>query len=165
MKQTATLILTLLFFLIYNQGKAETWNEPWQKEIIEKSEFFVLGKVLEKRDHSLKIEIIKDFGTNKIEDEIIIDDFFMLDMTSSSGHGTHFTLEKDETIYLFLQKNKNKNYSLPTPTSGFAELNNENNVSATYRHSYHQTLISRDVYEFTYQNIWNYYKEKKYERK
>lgn len=158
------LFIFCFFLLSFSYSKAETWDEPWQKEIIQKSDYFVLGKVTEVNDHSLKIQIIKNIGKSKIENEIIIDDFFMLHLTSSSGHGVHFEFENGETAYFFLQKNKNGNYSLPTPTSGFALVDEENNVSATYRHSYHQALISQEIYEFTYLNIWHYYKKKKYKK-
>jgi len=164
MKSILTIILSLIFILAFNQIKAETWDEPWQKEIIQKSDYFVLGKILEANEGSLKVQIIENFGKKKIENEIIIDNYFMLDLTSSSGQGVHFILDKAETVYLFLKQNSNKNYALPTPTSGFAIIDADNNVSATYRHSYHQTLISKEVYELTYKNIWSYYKENKFDK-
>lgn len=164
MNRILSTILFLLFAFTFHQAKAETWDEPWQKEIIQKSDYFVLGKIIDVNDSSLKVQIIENFGKETIEDEIIIDNFFMVKLTSSSGHGVHFILDKDEIVYLFLKQNGNKNYSLPTPTSGFAIVTDDGNVKGTYRHSYHQTLISKEIYELTYKNIWSYYKENKIDK-
>jgi hypothetical protein len=111
----------------------------------------------------VKLKLIKNFGDKTLPDELLIDDFYTLNMTSSSGHGVHFNFEKGEKLYFFLKKNDKGNYSLPTPTSGFANLNVENNVVATYRHSYHQALVPKDVYEFTYKNIWSHFKKGKFD--
>ncbi len=155
-KAVLFLILTLS---IQTQGSAETWNEPWQKEIIKKADYFVLARVFSNVDSiGTRIQIIKYFGNQKLTGEILINGFSLLKMTSSSGHGVHLNFEEDQTVYLFLTKQKNGNYSIPTPTSGFAVLDEEKNVYATYRHSYHQALISQDVYEKTYTEIWNYYR-------
>lgn len=156
------LILTLA---INSKVSAETWNEPWQKEIIKNAEYFVLAKVLSNVDSiGTEIEIIKYFGNQKLEGRILINGFSLLNMTSSSGHGVHLDFEKDQTLYFLLNKRKDGNYAIPTPTSGFAVLDSDKNVYATYRHSYHQALIPQDIYEKTYSEIWNYYKSGKFEK-
>ncbi len=142
---------------------AETWDEPWQKEILQKADYFILAEVIDDNEDWVKLKLIKNFGDKTLPDELLIDDFFMLNMTSSSGHGVHFRFQKGQKFYFFLKKNANGNYSLPTPTSGFANLNAENNVVATYRHSYHQALVTQDAFEFTYKNIWSYFKKGKYD--
>lgn len=144
---------------------AETWNEPWQKEIIKNADYFVLAKVLSNVDSiGTEIEVIKYFGNQKLEGRILINGFSLLNMTSSSGHGVHLDFEKDQTLYFLLNKRKDGNYAIPTPTSGFAVLDSDDNVYATYRHSYHQALIPQDVYEKTYTEIWNYYKTGEFEK-
>jgi hypothetical protein len=85
-------------------------------------------------------------------------------MTSSSGHGVHLDFDDGQTIYFLLTKRADGNFAIPTPTSGYAVLNGEN-VAATYRHSYHQALIPKDIFEMTYTEIWNYYKAGKYNEK
>ena len=58
-------IIKIVFFLILTltvQTKisAETWNEPWQKEVIKNSDYFVLAKVLSNVEGiGTEIEIIK----------------------------------------------------------------------------------------------------------
>ncbi|GAB0157092.1 hypothetical protein CHRYSEOSP005_23610 [Chryseobacterium sp. Alg-005] len=154
-------ILIIFFFTV--KLKAETWNEPWQKEIIQKSQFFIFGKVIENDGKKARITVEKKFGNEEIPNEIIIDNYFFFQLTSSSGHEIHNKLKKDVSYYFLLTKNKNNNYSLPTPTSGFAEIDENKKVSATYRHSYHQALIPQETYEMTYKNIWSYYKYKTFD--
>jgi len=163
-------ILKIILFLILTltiQTKvtAETWDEPWQKEIIKNADYFVLAKVLSNIDSiGTEIKILKYFGNQKLEGKILINGFSLLNMTSSSGHGTHLDFEKDQIIYFLLTKRKDGNYAIPTPTSGFAVLDEDKNVYATYRHSYHQALVPQDIYEKTYTEIWNYYKTSKFNR-
>lgn len=160
-------ILLLLIFVIGIQinAKAETWNEPWQKEIIKTSDYFVLAKVISNIDSiGTKLEIIKYFGDQKLTGEILINGFSKLEMTSSSGQGLHLDFEKDQIFYFLLTKRKDGNFAIPTPTSGFAILDDDKNVYATYRHSYHQALIPQDIYEKTYTEIWSYYKTSNFDK-
>lgn len=161
-KIIALLILTLS---IHSKVLAETWDEPWQKEIIQNADYFVLAKVLSNVDSiGTEVEIIKYFGNQKIGGRILINGFSLLNITSSSGHGVHLDFEKDQTLYFLLNKREDGNYAIPTPTSGFAVLDSDKNVYATYRHSYHQTLIPQDVYEMTYKEIWDYYKTGEFDK-
>ncbi len=160
-------ITLFLFLTLTAQTKvsAETWNEPWQKEIIKKADYFVLGRVLSNIDSiGTEIEIIKFFGNQKLTGKILINGFSLLQMTSSSGHGVHLDFEKDQIFYFLLTKREDGNYAIPTPTSGFAILDEDKNVYATYRHSYHQALVSQEIYEKTYTEIWNYYKTSEFNK-
>lgn len=159
MKYTFKLLFLLLFLCCLTEVKAETWNEPWQKEIIQQSNLFILGEVTEVDGLTAKVKVLKRIGGTHTKKEITIDGFFLLTLTSSSGHGVHLSLEVGNNYYLFLKENENGSYSLPTPTSGYAYLDKEIGVVATYRHSYHQALISQEIYEMTFENIWSYYKK------
>jgi len=154
-------ILYVIFFIFITQHMFSlTWDEPWQEEVIEISDYFVLAEVKSYSDNSvnLEVEIIKNLSSKKLKGKINITGFSRLIVTSSSK-GDHLKLafEKGQKLYLFLSKNK-KGFSIPTPTSGFAFLDKDNNVHATYRHSYHQALIPQKVYEETFTEIWNYKK-------
>lgn len=165
MKTFKLIIFLILTLAMNSKVSAETWNEPWQKEIIKNADYFVLAKVLSNVDSiGTEIEVIEYFGNQKLEGRILINGFSLLNMTSSSGHGVHLDFEKDQTLYFLLNKRTDGNYAIPTPTSGFAVLDSVKNVYATYRHSYHQALIPQDVYEKTYTEIWNYYKTGKFEK-
>lgn len=101
---------------------------------------------------------------NKLPNQLLINGFSLLTLTSSSGRGLHLNFEEGQKIYFLLTKKDDGNYAIPTPTSGFAVLDEENNVYATYRHSYHQALIPKDVYEMTYKAIWNHYQSIEYDQ-
>lgn len=166
MRIIKNLFIILFTIIIQTNVSAETWNEPWQKEIIKKADYFVLAKVLSSADSiGTEMEIIKYFGSQKLSGKILINGFSLLNMTSSSGHGVHLDFEKGQLIYFLLTKRKDGNFAIPTPTSGFAVVDEEKNVYATYRHSYHQTLVSQDIYEKTYSEIWKYLKTGVYDRK
>lgn len=165
MKISIILWIVLFAFGMQNNAKAETWNEPWQKEIIKNSEYFVLAKVMSNIDSiGTKIQVIQYFGDQKLMGEILINGFSFLELTSSSGHGLHLNFKKDQLFYFLLTKGKDGNFAIPTPTSGFALLDDDKNVYATYRHSYHQALIPQDIYEKTYTEIWNYYKKSTFDK-
>lgn len=142
---------------------ATTWDEPWQKEIIAKSDYFALCKVISASDSLVVVEIKKSFGNN-INGQITIDGFFLLDLCSmSGGHGPEFIFEKGEKGYIFLKQGKNGNYQIPTPTSGFDRIV-EDKVYSTYRHTYHRASISPEIYEFTYKEIWNKFHRGSFEK-
>lgn len=164
MHRIKLLVILVLTLSVQTNLKAETWNEPWQKKIIQKAEYFVLGNVVEIDSLGVQIEILQNFGKNKLPNRILINGFSLLKLSSSSGHGVHFDFEKGQNLYLLLTQREDGNFAIPTPTSGFAVLDEENNVYATYRHSYHQALIPKDIYELTYQAIWNHYHNSEFDK-
>lgn len=142
---------------------AETWDEPWQKEILKKADYFVLATVVSNIDSiGAEIEILKYFGNEKLTGKVLINGFSLLKLGSSSGQGLHLNFEKGQAFYFLLTKRKDGNYAIPTPTSGFAFVDEDKNVRATYRHSYHQAQVSQEIYEKTYTEIWNYYRNSKF---
>jgi hypothetical protein len=148
-------LLTLSLYFSVLSSFATTWSEPWQKEIIQKSEYLIQGEIISATDTLVIVKLLNSFG-QPTEDTINIDGFFMLEMTSSSGGGVYFMFEQGEIGYFFLKKGKNSNYQIPTPTSGF-DKNVGEEVYCTYRHTYHQAMVSKEIYELTYHAIWNYY--------
>lgn len=165
MRKIKILIILIVSITFQNTLQAETWDEPWQKEIIQKSEYFVLGNVIKLDSLGVHIRITQNFGTKELPNKILINGFSLLNLGSSSGQGVHFDFEEAQNHYFLLTKKEDGNFAIPTPTSGFALLDEENNVYATYRHSYHQALIPKDIYEMTYKAIWNYYRGLDFDRK
>lgn len=152
-------ILQIVLFLTGSLSAfATTWDEPWHDEIIKEAEYFVLAQIRSfDKDEGVQIKIIKTLGGEELSGHVEITDFYLLDLCSSSGgHGPEFLFEDIKKCYFFLKKNDKGKYCIATPTSGFARVNKKK-VYATYRHSYHQALVSMDAYEKTMSAIFNYY--------
>src|SRR5690554_6989529 len=90
MKLNAILLLFIFILGIQKSTYAETWNEPWQKDILKNADFFVLANVISnEEDVGTTIEILKHFGNQSLSREVLINGFSLLDIRSSSGHGVH----------------------------------------------------------------------------
>lgn len=157
-------ILTTLFLTITLSTFATTWDEPWQDQIIKEADYFVLAEIKPfDEDKGVKIKIIKTLGGEQLKGKIKITDFYLLDICSTSGgHGPEFSFEDIKKCYFFIKKNDEGKYCIATPTSGFADVE-EQNVYATYRHSYHQALVPVDIYEKTMTAIFNCYHNASYD--
>ncbi len=124
--------------------------------VIREADYFVLAEVISVDEHKgAKIHIRQQFGGKALPETLKITNFYFLDLTSNSaGHGPEFHLPDSSECYFFLKKNKKGEYCIPTPTTGFA-YRDSGVVYATYRHSYHQTRVSVDIFEMTMQAIFN----------
>ena len=60
--------------------------------------------------------------------------------------GGKFDFGTFNKAYFFLKQSGENTYQIATPTSGFAGTANDQ-VFATYRHSFHQVIVSRYIYE------------------
>lgn len=139
------------------------WYEPWQDSVIINSKYFVLAKVTSvDQSKGVTISIIKSLAGQKLQGEIQITNFSMLDLVSFS-HADHFDIDSAKEYYFFIAKNKNEEYCIATPTSGFAKVKDEK-VIAIYRHSFHGALVPADVYEKTMTAIFNNYHNLPYDK-
>ena len=152
-------IIFLIFFSSINHlAFSITWDEPWQEEIFQKSDYFILGRVTDAKPGAVRIRVVRQFGDKKTEDEIILQGFHMLRICSSSDSDkVTFYFQMIDSVYLFLKKTE-IGYCLPTPTSGYAIVTN-GKVLSTFRHSYHQAHLSMPVYEQCMRYIWASYKK------
>lgn len=154
-------IFIFLFFTNITFGTS--WDEPWQSEIIKQADYFVLAKIKSFNSDTLKIEVIKNLDGENLKGEIVITNFYLLKICSASGHGPEFDFENIEISYFFIKKNQKGEYCIPTPSSGFDYVKEEN-VIATYRHTYHQTRVPIETYEKTMCAIFNNYHNKPYDK-
>ena len=162
-----TLLITFFCLLLFAGSRsalATTWDEPWHEQVVKNADYFVLAKVISSDAKSgITATIIRPLAGSSLAGTIKITAFCLLNICSSSaGHGPEFPLEKADTCYFFLKKNTTGNYSIATPTTGFAAVAN-NNVYATYRHSYHQALVPMAVYEPTMTAIFQKYHGQAYD--
>lgn len=151
-----TVILGIIL-LASLQVTATTWNEPWHEEVVRLSDIFVKVKITETSESRATAVIVKDLGGTDTGRSITIQGFSNLQIGSTSGHTHELDLpfKVGNEYYLLLKRDaKSERYQLPTPTSGWAFVEN-NNVYATYRHSYHKALVPADIYEKTMLGIFS----------
>lgn len=155
-----------LFICLSFRLQALTWDEPWQDKVIKEAEHFIFGKIISAdEEKGLVVEVIKSLAGKEIKGEIKITGFYMTDICSSSGgHGPEFHFGKVKEAYFFIKKDKKDEYSIATPMAGFAAMSGDK-VLATYRHSYHQCLVSPELYEITMTAFFKKYHGEKYQAK
>jgi len=160
------LVFTVFFAFSIYPAMATTWDEPWQDEIIKKSESFILAEVI-KNDYQkgTTIKILKNIAGAALPEEITISDFYLLHICSySDSHGPEFQFGEGKQYYFFIAQNIDDNYCISTPSSGFAYFDKEKNkVYATYRHSYHQAITNPETYEATMSILFSYYHNKPFD--
>ena len=130
---------------------ATTWDEPWHERVLREADSFVKAQVVKNENgKQLELKMLKQLAGADVPSEFTVDRFWLLKLTSvSGGHGPEFRLTPGSTCYMFIKNNASgNNWSLPTPTTGFAKIEGEN-IVATYRHNYHQALVSQALYEPT----------------
>lgn len=156
MNPTPTLLIALLFTTL--TAFATTWDEPWHEDVVKGAEHFVLAKVVDSESsEAITVAVVKTLAGPSVEGEIEINGFYALELCSwSDGHGPEFHFDGVDECYFFIRKNDKGHYSIATPTSGYAYVE-EGKVYATYRHSYHQALVDADTYEETMAAVFNRY--------
>jgi hypothetical protein len=143
--------------LFVSRTYATTWDEPWTDKVIKNATSFVLASVIENdEEKGVKINIIKTIAGQEIKDSLWINSFYLLNLCSSSGHGTEFQLTKTDSCFFFLKKDSTGEYSIATPTTGYAYVI-KGRVIATYRHSYHRASAPYNIYLNTMTAIYNNY--------
>lgn len=157
------LIIILIFITNSFVAKSTTWDEPWQEKVIKNADIFIKAQILKQSKENLVIlKVLKTIAGKEIKGKIKLDNFYLLDLCSSSGHAAEFHFGELKEAYFLLKRNKNGNYSMATPTAGF-DYAVENSVVGTYRHSYHHALVSLETYEKTMTAIFNSYHKKNYD--
>ncbi len=159
------IVFTILLLMGATKTFATTWNEPWADRVIKESDYFVLADIISyDEEKGVKIKITKQLGAEKLPLEIEITSFYLLSiMSSSNGHGGEFRFKGIEKGYFFIKKNEAGDYCISTPTSGF-DFVKDGNVQATYRHTYHKTLVPIDIYEMSMVAIFNNYHNIPYDK-
>ena len=130
-----------------------TWDEPWMDEVLRDADSFVKIKVVESKPEQLTARVTKRLAGARTPEEIRVVGFSLLQIGSTTAGIKNSELamgfNPQLEYYLFLKKGKKEGeYLIATPTTGWAKII-KSGVNATYRHSYHQAIVSEDVYETT----------------
>lgn len=155
----------LAFVFITGSATATTWDEPWADKVIREASSFVLAKVIASdEEKGVTIYVIRTLAGKELKDSLVITDFYLLRICSSSGgHGPEFHLPVADSCYFFIRQNEKGDYCMATPTSGFSYVD-AGRVIATYRHSYHQAAVPMAVYENTMTAIFRHYHNMPYDK-
>jgi len=155
----------LLYFLFNLPFFATTWDEPWQEKVIKESDTFAKIKVISTDEQKgVKAVLIKNLAGEKLTSEIVINNFYFMNLTTlNHEHLPGFYFKESKDYYVFLKQGDDGNYMLPTPTSGWADMDSIN-VFATYRHSYSKAIVPIDMYENSMTAKFNRVKNLKYDK-
>jgi hypothetical protein len=164
MKFKMLCFLTIFLFLFSSLVYATSWNEPWHDEVVKNADSFVFAKIDSfDRRNGVNISIIRTITGKEINGSILVSGFYLLRFTSFSGDKDGFFHFPNATEgFFFIKQEENGNYSIATPTSGFAIVE-DGMVFATYRHSYHQAFVPMTIYEETMKAIFNNYHNQPYD--
>jgi hypothetical protein len=154
----AVIVLLLLGYLLCfaTIGYSTTWDEPWHKQVVAAADNFGLYEVVSSSPERAVFKTIRQLAGIDSGSQVEIVGFNGAKLVSSStvnGRPTgEFSLGFSKTgrYYLFLQKSKSGNtWTIATPTTGYAEVQSNGLVAATYRISMHQAEIDAASYELT----------------
>ena len=151
------LLVLLLVVIVVGRSYATTWDEPWADKVIKGSSSFVLAYVISCDPvKGIKIKLIKTLGGVQLKDTLVISDYYLLSLSSSSGLEGEFHTQLVDSCYFFIKQNGEGKYCIATPTTGFDYVF-KGEVVATYRHSYHQASVPVSIYEKTMTAVFNHY--------
>jgi hypothetical protein len=160
-------LISLFFITMLSSANsyATTWDEPWADKVIKEATSFILGKVISNNpEKGIKVFVLKTLGGKEVVDTILISNFYLLTICSSSGgHGAEFHTKPIDSCYFFINQNSKGQFSIATPTTGFDYVS-DGHVMATFRHSYHQASVPVFVYEKTMTAIFNNYHNLTYDK-
>ena len=150
-------ILGVLSILLSATVSAHTWDEPWHKEVVTKSETFGLYEVLINSGSSLELKLIQHLAGEETKSKIRVSRYYLFEGAPlvSEVDDHPFYYKKGQKIYAFLTKEGGE-FSVATPTAGIDELMPGGSVAATYRHSLHRAKANVKDYELLQTCIFNY---------
>jgi hypothetical protein len=150
-----TLFVGLLFALVcHSNAQATTWDEPWHKEVVSGATSLGLYEIVNSQPHTVTLKQLKHIAGDDPGATARLQSFYALRLTSlSSGDTPEFRLPQGGRAYFYL-KRVDTGWAIATPTSGYAPLNANGQVAATYRYSAHRALIDPQLYETTQRCIF-----------
>lgn len=140
---------TLLIALgCISRANATTWNEPWHREVVRDATALGLYEVLSSDARSVTLKRIKQLAGEDTGDKVKVDSFYALALTSLSGDGPELRFRPGLRAYFYLKRTAGA-WAIATPSAGWAPVQSNGMVAATYRFSAHQALVEAPLYELT----------------
>jgi hypothetical protein len=133
-----------------------TWDEPWHKDVVAKADTFGLYEAVSSTGRHAIFKKVQTFAGAATEESVEVDGFYGLSLTTTSTFSPGIdddwagTFRNGSRYYLFLKKAPAGNtWKIATPSTGFASIQTNGKVLATYRISLHQATVDPKIYELT----------------
>jgi hypothetical protein len=139
--------LAVVLWALCGMAVATTWDEPWQLQVATNAKTFALYRVEAMQADSATVTLVKHLAGERTKQRIRIAAEQGLGIGDSHDEG--LWLREGVSYYLYLSPARRGTWTLPTPSSGSAELSPEGQVAGTYRISMHKASVPRDIYEMT----------------
>jgi hypothetical protein len=150
------LFIFAMITFVFGIGRvqATTWDEPWHREVVSSATSFALYEVKQSGHDSVTLKRLKHLAGEDTGPMVQVNSFYALRLTSmSSEHPPEFELPVGTKAYFHL-KRAGSTWAIATPTAGYAVLNTDSTVYATYRISPHQAVVEAKLYEDTQRCIF-----------
>jgi MYXO-CTERM domain-containing protein len=141
-------LLAVLLLSAPARAFATTWDEPWHDAVVRAASSFVKAEVTAVAADGSRVEahLLAQAAGEPVPERFTLAGFYALHLGSlSSGEGPTLPLRTGKSYYFFLQREPAGTFSVATPTSGMAPVDGQE-VTATYRHSYHRALVPEPLY-------------------
>jgi hypothetical protein len=139
----------LLAWFAPAQALADTWNEPWQREVISTAESLARFRAKAETRNGFEVTLEKHLAGYKTPNELEVSGFWLLPPRSNGRDEWRPQLELGRVAYLLLKRDAKGVWKLATPTAGMDTLLPDGDVAATYRHSTSKAAIPVSTYEAT----------------
>ena len=141
--------------LAVNPSFATTWDEPWQRTIVQRSTTLGLYEVKSVDGGKAVLTRKKHLAGEETPPEITTNGYTLLHLTSSSSEVSPMWVGVGAQFYFFLEKDGPASWKLPTPSSGSDYRKSDTVVHATYAISMQKASIDAATYELTQTCIFN----------
>jgi len=147
--------IVLLILALCTSLSAETWDEPWHRDVVEKSDAFGLYEVVRTSPTRVVFKEVRHLAGLQTGPNVELTGYYSGNVVSTSTVNGVRTGESSLSFkgpgtryYLFLKKvSGSTTWVIASPTSGFAEVQPGDKVISTFRISVHQALVDSGTYE------------------
>jgi hypothetical protein len=110
--------LTIASLLVPTTLYANTWDEPWHKEVVVKADTLGLYHVESLDGNAAKVTLKKHLAGSPTPEQLDLADYFLFRVTSSSSNEWKPWLKPGADYYLYLKQASPGHWELPTPSAG-----------------------------------------------
>lgn len=144
--------LSLAFLLVWIApagALANTWNEPWQRDVISSADTLALFHVQATTRKGVEVVLEKYLAGAEPPKKLLVSGYWMMGAASNWSNDLRADLSPGRSTYLLLKRDAKGAWHLATPTAGMDSLMADGDVAATYRHSTSKAAVPVSTYETT----------------